>query len=301
MQIKKYEIGNIEIYRMKDYHIPSILTGSYKITPNCLIIISISWYCSYVSVININKLNDIYKNIVILTNTEEETIFFKERTTVDVIFCNSNAFINENSFNFNENIEKKYNLVINSTFNKYKNVKLAKNIENVVHIGYKNANGNMVDEYIPDFGIIANKFIDNKYIQLTANEISTIINSSYIGGIFSIEEGACYASTEYLLCGLPVLSTFSKGGRDIWYNDDNSIVCEPENIYKCYHIIKNNIDKGIYNPNKIRENCLKIMEEHRLILAKYIYDTLIHKFNIKFFEDINSIKKMFEYYNWNDN
>jgi glycosyltransferase involved in cell wall biosynthesis len=285
---------------MKDYHISSILTESYKIIPNCLIIISISWYCSVTSVININKLNEKYKNIVILTNTEEETLFFKETTTSDVIFCNSNAFIDENYYFYNENIEKKYNLVINSTFKKYKNVELAKNIENVVHIGYKNDHSNILDEYIPDFGIIANKFIDNKYIQLSPNEISTIINSSYIGGIFSIEEGACYASTEYLLCGLPVLSTVSKGGRDIWYNQDNSIICEPDNIYESYLIIKNNMDKGIYNPIKIRANCLKIMEEHRLKLAEYIYDTLIHKFNIEIIEDKNTIKKMFEYYNWND-
>jgi glycosyltransferase involved in cell wall biosynthesis len=53
-----------------------------------------------------------------------------------------------------------------------------------------------------------------------------VLNSSSIGGMFSATEGACYASTEYLMCGLPVVSTASTGGRDIWYTPHNSIIVE---------------------------------------------------------------------------
>ena len=48
-----------------------------------------------------------------------------------------------------------------------------------------------------------------------------------MGLILSEFEGACYSSSEYLLCGIPVVSTFSFGGRDIWYNSYNSIICNP--------------------------------------------------------------------------
>jgi hypothetical protein len=34
------------------------------------------------------------------------------------------------------------------------------------------------------------------------------------------------ASSEYLLCGIPVVSTPSKGGRDVWYDSYNSIVVD---------------------------------------------------------------------------
>ena len=48
-----------------------------------------------------------------------------------------------------------------------------------------------------------------------------------VGGVFSEEEGACWASSEYLLCGLPVVSTHSRGGRDVWYSGHNSLIVEP--------------------------------------------------------------------------
>ena len=61
---------------------------------------------------------------------------------------------------------------------------------------------------------------------LTKKEICEIINESHCGLCLSREEGACYSSSEYLLCGIPVVSTWSLGGRDVWYNEYNSIICE---------------------------------------------------------------------------
>lgn len=53
------------------------------------------------------------------------------------------------------------------------------------------------------------------------------INQAWCGLILSEVEGACFASSEYLLCGIPVVSTPSFGGRDVWYNDYNSVICDP--------------------------------------------------------------------------
>jgi len=63
--------------------------------------------------------------------------------------------------------------------------------------------------------------------QLSPKEMYEKISQSYCGLILSAEEGTCSTSSEYLLCGVPVVSTSSKGGRDVWYNEDNSIICEP--------------------------------------------------------------------------
>ena len=61
---------------------------------------------------------------------------------------------------------------------------------------------------------------------LPKRELCRLMNESYCGLCLSREEGACYSSSEYLLSGIPVVSTKSKGGRDIWYNEYNSILCE---------------------------------------------------------------------------
>ena len=63
---------------------------------------------------------------------------------------------------------------------------------------------------------------------LNEEEVREKISASHVGLILSEIEGACYASSEYLLMGIPVVSTFSHGGRDIWYNDYNSIICAPD-------------------------------------------------------------------------
>jgi glycosyltransferase involved in cell wall biosynthesis len=49
------------------------------------------------------------------------------------------------------------------------------------------------------------------------------INSSVCGLMLSDIEGACYASTEYLLCGVPVVTTKSFGGRDEYYEEENHL------------------------------------------------------------------------------
>ena len=63
---------------------------------------------------------------------------------------------------------------------------------------------------------------------LSPEEVIDKLSQSKVGLILSEYEGACYSSSEYLLCGLPVVSTYSGGGRSYWFNDYNSIVCPPD-------------------------------------------------------------------------
>jgi len=79
--------------------------------------------------------------------------------------------------------------------------------------------------------------------ELSPSEVCLKINESRCGLILSDVEGASFASSEYLLCGVPVISTFSEGGRDVWYDEYNSIVVEP-------------------NPSAIRDAVLQINSIH---------------------------------------
>lgn len=63
---------------------------------------------------------------------------------------------------------------------------------------------------------------------LTPVGVCLKINQAMCGLALSAVEGGCYASGEYLLCGLPVVSTPSEGGRDLWYTEYNAIVCDPD-------------------------------------------------------------------------
>ena len=57
--------------------------------------------------------------------------------------------------------------------------------------------------------------------------IPRIVSRAEVGLILSEIEGGCYASSEYLMCGVPVVSTPSRGGRDVFYDADNALIVEP--------------------------------------------------------------------------
>ncbi|MBZ4023547.1 hypothetical protein CKO11_13880 [Rhodobacter sp. TJ_12] len=63
--------------------------------------------------------------------------------------------------------------------------------------------------------------------KFTQAEVHQTLNESRCGLLLSAMEGACFSSSEYLLSGIPVVSTPSLGGRDVWYNDYNAIIAEP--------------------------------------------------------------------------
>ena len=64
-----------------------------------------------------------------------------------------------------------------------------------------------------------NPFTD-AYRRLSPQEVNQALNESAVGLALSREEGGMYASGQYLLAGLPVVSTPSEGGRDEFYHPD---------------------------------------------------------------------------------
>jgi glycosyltransferase involved in cell wall biosynthesis len=58
------------------------------------------------------------------------------------------------------------------------------------------------------------------HIALRPDRIATFCNRAKIGLCLSAIEGAMYASMEYLMCGLPVVSIVNRGGRDFYFDPE---------------------------------------------------------------------------------
>lgn len=69
--------------------------------------------------------------------------------------------------------------------------------------------------------------------------------------------------SEYLVCGIPVVSTKSLGGRDVWYGEYNSIICEDneESVRASAEFFKNNPRNGAL----IRKNHIDLAKKQRSI------------------------------------
>jgi len=67
---------------------------------------------------------------------------------------------------------------------------------------------------------------EGRPVRLPPEEVNRHLNRAAVGLCLSAEEGAMFACTEYLLAGLPVVSTPSRGGRD--FHRDNDFYVEVE-------------------------------------------------------------------------
>jgi len=202
--------------------------------------------------------------ITMLANSIDEDIFYK-RHKLNSIYCNQNCWLDASIFNIMSK-EKEYDLVINANNSEWKNHHLLTKINKkykTLFITYNTSN-NDLQRYNP--ACILNEIRTCRVVEE--------LNKCRIGLALSTIEGSCYASTEYLLCGLPVISTKSVGGRQVWYDESNSIVVSPNGVEldKAIEAVLKNIDS--FNSVNIRNNCIKKQEIFRTIFAKQMQKIL---------------------------
>jgi hypothetical protein len=77
--------------------------------------------------------------------------------------------------------------------------------------------------------VFVNHVLHNgEYQRLEPDAISRVARHARTGLCLSEVEGYMRASIQLLLCGLPLVSTPSLGGRDRYYTDDNALIVAPD-------------------------------------------------------------------------
>lgn len=108
----------------------------------------------------------------------------------------------------------------------YKRISLCSQIESVCLIsrGITTSLFEQISVEVP--GLVCLNICGSSVRQLTPDEVSGALHSSGCGLILSCREGQNRATIEYLLCGAPVVTTPSQGGRDRWLHPGNSIYAQ---------------------------------------------------------------------------
>lgn len=277
-----FESSNLKVYYTEDFNDANFLSS---VDNTCYIFYQFTWniepqidsfpfdYPSFFP-----KTFNIKKNLIFCApdNFCKDKIIEKGYSA---ILLNHNCLIDYNLFSI-ENKNRIYDAVINSRPFWWKRVYLANKVNNLCYIkgndwvkdktswdGYKNMNLTLKTE-------------------ININEVNTIYQESKVGLILSgntgenvqgLNEGANYSTCEYLLCGLPVITTPSQGGRKFWLDDYNSIVCEPneDSITESVKIMLKRIENNEINREIIRNNTIKKMND----LRKNLIDKLQEIFN----------------------
>ncbi len=193
----------------------------------------------------------------LIVNTSDEEAARKQFSVRGAHF-NHNFYINEHIYKpLNE--QKCYDAIYTARLVEWKRHQLAKNIERLMIVSY----GGDLHAFCPEL-----KHAEFNQEFLPRPELAKKYNQAYVGLCLSAVEGPMLASTEYLLCGIPIVSTPSKGGRDEFFNDHNSIIVPPES--KAVAQAVRRWKESPPDPQKIREQTLQKIQNLRQGYCAYV-------------------------------
>jgi glycosyltransferase involved in cell wall biosynthesis len=117
--------------------------------------------------------------------------------------------------------EKKYDAVYTATLAPFKRIHLAHEVKSLAFITYSIGQPSWdLHAYEPN---LAHAHFNPTFIG--KEEVRSIYQTSRVGLALSAKEGAMWASVEYLLCGLPVVTTRNRGGRDRYFSKEYVTWC----------------------------------------------------------------------------
>jgi glycosyltransferase involved in cell wall biosynthesis len=177
------------------------------------------------------------------------------------------AFVDMEKFCItNRNLDtRKYSAVYNAQFISFKRHILCAKIDACAVIGYGDANEyyNQVKSELEKCDFINEVSEDGKLLTISDINVNEIYNNSSVGLCLSKEEGGMYAAIEYLLSGIPIVTTLNKGGRDYFFDGRFVIHCDDDSssINEAVITLKN----AYISPEYIRsETIVKVKRERDL-------------------------------------
>jgi glycosyltransferase involved in cell wall biosynthesis len=236
--------------------------------------------------------------IIFLCNTQKE-MKLARHFKLPAIWCNHNGLLDENIYFIENPRKKQYDVIYNARLDPAKRHLLLTNVDNIALILGPNVNNSqkikkykdVIRSALPNAVVTNDKnlislgeCLDDEFIfpMLLPKDVVSCLNESRVGAILSREEGACYASAEYLLCGLPVVTTRNVGGRDVFLHADYVKYASP-----FPSAIKQAVEELIrsnFDPSIIRQTTLLEMEKHRgrfKNLLQEIYDQEGPGYNVR--------------------
>ena len=210
--------------------------------------------------------------IIHLCNTARQCEVFRD-AGLDALFCNHNAFVDEKIFFPIPRAQKKWDAVYDARFKYYKRHALARQVPSLALIYDWNP---LIDDpaYVRQMrqqfthAHLFNHRDAATYQHLTPAQVNECLNECRVGLCLSAEEGANYASIQYLLCGMPIVSTHSRGGRDVFFDDEYVLIVDDAPEAVCAGV--ETMLKRTIAPETIRARTLEKIARHRRTLIERV-------------------------------
>lgn len=190
-----------------------------------------------------------------LCNSETERSMISS-AKLSAVFCNQNAFLDENLYNV-KTAEKKYDAMYLARITPFKRHALAVRIPSLKLIGSYSPQEEAY--FVETLETLSHATWTES---VPSRKVPDDLAEANVGLCLSEIEGAMYVSAEYLLCGLPVVSTPSLGGRDAFFDTRWVCVVEPD-PNAVAQAVRELAERAI-SPQTIRQGTIEKMHEHRV-------------------------------------
>jgi hypothetical protein len=193
-------------------------------------------------------------------------------------FISHNAFADERVFRPEPPGDVAFDAIYNAAFRDWKRHHLAASIEHLALIGYLHPSEPdalaAIRRTLPR-ATIMNTIGGDRLGWMPPGEVNGALNRARVGLCLSAAEGAMYASIEYLLAGLPIVSTPSIGGRDVFFDPDYCLVVPPDARAvrdAVAALIARDIPRHV-----VRERTLQRLAAHRARFAGLMQSLLVER------------------------
>lgn len=172
---------------------------------------------------------------VILANDSSDLMRLTEAGFAAIV-ANANMFIDDEVFrplDLPGDTAPVAEAIYVAKFRPFKQHHLCAGLDSVAFIYHKSDDGGVdceadVRRMFPRARYLNHEAGNGAFRLLSGAQVATYLNRVAVGLCLSSEEGQMRASMEYLLCGLPVVTVPSRGGRDRYLLPEFTVTCEPE-------------------------------------------------------------------------
>lgn len=214
--------------------------------------------------------------MVILCNSAPEVALY-DGTGLRAVLFSQNALLDEQIYTVQPEVKKEFDALYDGQLIRFKRHHLAAGVRSLALISYKydmNYDAGYGRQVVEDFrhATWINNPIAPDYRKLSDREVAREYNRARVGLCLSEEEGSMYASCQYLLCGLPLVSTRSRGGRDVMYSPEDCLV-----VADRADAVAAGVQEALSRalpPEQVRARVLEKMREHRRVLIGVVQDYL---------------------------
>ncbi|HZP20830.1 MAG TPA: glycosyltransferase [Bauldia sp.] len=153
----------------------------------------------------------------------------------EALLLNHNLTVSEAVFRPLPGVEIEFDAIYSARPVRDKRIELAAEIERVAYLCYVPVK--LVGEGARVLAgmqarapahVILNRLEGGRPIRLRAGGVNQAYNRAAVGLCLSEVEGAMMSSIEYMLAGLPIVSTPSRGGRDFFFDPEYCLIVPPD-------------------------------------------------------------------------